>query len=256
MSWNYISSIHKSYAVSNSLMCNVEVDKKIQPRLLISRSNILEFFIVNPDGIKLDFQIELFAKIIKICEVKTDLKSSPSLLFLLASNSEYGFVTIKDKQIVTKHNDTLVVAGSSLNDPMDIKVAQEICRSDGQTVYLHFTLYAFRGLFLVFVLKVLQNSDIIIERTPKIRFQYDKIKDIGIVANHTFKTKNSLLAVLYEEDYGNRIKHFQVYELNWQTGELVREPCWKIAFNDDTTVYKIECLKDGGLIVFSQECIR
>ena len=255
MSWNYISSIHKSYSVSNSVMVNIEIEQKVQSRLLISRFNVLEFFIVHPEGMKLDFQIDLFVNIIKINKVNNDPKNSPSTLFLLAENSEYGFVTIKDRQLITKYSDTLSAAGSYLNDPTDIKVAQEICKTDGQTVHLHFTLYAFRGLFIVFVLKM-SSTEFSVEKVSRIRFAFDKTKDIGVVSNSIFKSKNSLLAVLYEEDYGNRTKHFQVFELNWQNGELVREPCWKIAFNDDSGVYKIECLKDGSVLMFSQECIR
>lgn len=253
MACNYISSIYKGYAVTNSLMVNVEIDKQIVPRMLVSRFNVLEFFVVLPDSLKLDFQIEIFANITKIFKINTEyLKNdAPSFLFILAENLEYGFITVKDRQIVTKFNDFLNPSGSTPIDQSEIKITQDLPRNSGNIILCNIAIYAFRGLFVLFSVNI-RPDDILVERTFKIRFPYEKTKDIGFIS----ATKKPLLAILFEEDYGDQERAIHVYEVNEQSSELGKEPVWKINFSDDPNVERFESLRDGSIMVFSDLYIR
>ena len=253
MSWNYISSIHKGYAVSNSLMVNIESDGKILPRLMISRFNMLEFFIVHPKSIELDFQLEIFANVSKIAKISTDLKDTPSFLFILAENLDYGFITIKNREIITKCFGTIAVGPNIVNDPEDIKITQEFTRVGGFITTFYIGIYVLSGIFTVFTLKLMSSIEISVERMFNLRLPSQRINDISTLHNRTFKASNPLLAVLSEEDTKDRTKRFQVFELNLLTEELITKKLyWEIDFADNTTVNKLMCLPDGDVLFFSE----
>ena len=257
MSWNYISSVYKGYAVSNSFMVIIESDGKILPRLLISRSNLLEFFTVSSNSIELDFQIEIFANITKIEKIATDIKDAPSFLFILSNNLEYGFVTVKNGQLITKYADSVPIGSHIGNDAEEIKVIQEFTRTGSTVSNFYLGLYALSGIVNIFVLKLLNNNDIAIDKMFNIRLPFQKIMDLGTLPNCNFKTSNPLLAILCEEDHRDRKKCFKVMELNLINAELLaRATVWEINFSADLTVNKFQSAADGSVLFFSEMSIR
>lgn len=92
MSYNYFSTLYKSYSIISSTKINLSLSPgQLTSCLILAKVNSLEIFSISPEKeIESQIELKLFADILFISTIPSGNSSSPDYLFILTS--DYRFV--------------------------------------------------------------------------------------------------------------------------------------------------------------------